>query len=217
MADPKQIVLASKSARRRFLTGELGLNVLYVDTVLEESAQVELEDPKDYVLRLAINKAEAISDKYPKSLIIGADTTVVLENQVMGKPQNTDEAWKMLTNLQGKTHNVITGMTILDVVSGKHIGTVVSSLVSMRALPTELISDYVASGSPMDKAGAYGIQDHDFNLATVLEGCYNNVVGLPLCTLSEMLQDFKIKSSLKTHSKVTKNCRDCPLNKANKQ
>ena len=214
MTDPQQIILASKSPRRRSLVKELNINVLCVDTSLEESAPKALEDPKNYVLRLAIDKADSISSNYPKALIIGADTTVVLNNRVMGKPRNPDEALKMLTNLRGKTHKVLTGVTILDVITGRYINSVVASLVLMRALSTKLISDYVKSGSPMDKAGAYGIQDNDFDLATVLQGCYNNVVGLPLCTLSEMLHDFQIKPRLNTPSTVTINCHDCPLNKA---
>ena len=214
MTVPRQIILASKSPRRRSLVKELNINVVCVDTNFEESTQKTLEDPRNYVMRLAIDKADSISSDYPKALIIGADTTVVLSNRVMGKPQNSKEASEMLNSLRGKTHKVLTGVTVLDVITGRYINSVVSSLVSMHTLSTELISDYVKSGSPMDKAGAYGIQDNDFDLATVLQGCYNNVVGLPLCTLSEMLRKFQITPRIDAPSMVTINCHDCPLNKA---
>ncbi len=214
MTVPRQIILASKSPRRRSLVKELNIDVVCVDTNFEESTQKTLEDPRNYVMRLAIDKADSISSDYPNALIIGADTTVVLSNRVMGKPQNSKEASEMLNSLRGKTHKVLTGVTVLDVITGRYINSVISSLVSMHTLSTELISDYVKSGSPMDKAGAYGIQDNDFDLATVLQGCYNNVVGLPLCTLSEMLRKFRITPRIDTTSIVTINCHDCPLNKA---
>ena len=214
MTAPRQIILASKSPRRRNLVRELNINVVCVDTNFEESAQKTLEGTRNYVMRLAIGKADSISSDYPNALIIGADTTVVLRNRVMGKPQNSKEASEMLNILRGKTHKVLTGVTVLDVITGRYLNSVVSSLVSMHNLSTELISDYIKSGSPMDKAGAYGIQDTDFDLATVLQGCYNNVVGLPLCTLSEMLRKFQITPRIDAPSMVTINCHDCPLNKA---
>ncbi len=210
----RQIILASKSPRRRSLVKQLNIDAVHADTTLIESAPKALEDPKNYVLRLAIDKVNSISRDYHKALIIGADTTVVLSNRIMGKPRDPDEAFEMLNSLRGKTHHVLTGLTILDTITGRHINSVVSSLVLMSDLSNELISDYIKSGSPMDKAGAYGIQDNGFNLATVLNGCYNNVVGLPLCTLSEMLEDFRIKPRLNTSSMVTINCHDCPLNEA---
>lgn len=147
-----------------------------------------MEDPIAYVVRLARDKAEAVYAKVrdPEAIILGADTTVTLDGHILAKPEDASDAARMLRMLSGRTHRVITGLAITSA-SGTEVAAEVTG-VQFLTLTDEEISAYVATGEPMDKAGAYGIQGYAGKWIPRVEGCYFNVVGLPLALVSTMLE-----------------------------
>lgn len=147
--------------------------------------------PADHVLVLSKHKADAVRSKVRDGLIIGADTIVVCKGKILGKPKDKKDAATMLSLLSGRTHEVYTGFTILDAKSGRSISDYEVTKVTFRKLSRKEISAYVASESPMDKAGAYGIQD-DYGAVFVerVEGCFYNVVGFPLTKFYIAMQKF---------------------------
>lgn len=188
------LYLASASPRRAQLIKLLGAkHVVISPTHVDETHDGNLA-PAEYVEQLALDKAKALLPKLPENeqgIIIGADTTVVLENAILGKPNDVDDAKAMLHRLSGNTHIVYTGVAIVDSATGKEHSFVEKTFVTFRELSDKEIADYVASGSPMDKAGSYGIQeDHGAVFVSRIEGDYYNVVGLPLCSLYLALRDF---------------------------
>lgn len=188
------LYLASASPRRAQLIKLLGAkHVVISPTDVDETHDGKL-GPAEYVEQLALDKARALLPKLSgneEAVIIGADTTVVLENAILGKPNDADDAKAMLRRLSGNTHIVYTGVAIIDSVSGKEHSFVEKTFVTFRELTDKEIADYVASGSPMDKAGSYGIQDdHGAVFVSRIEGDYYNVVGLPLCSLYLAVRDF---------------------------
>ncbi len=188
------LYLASASPRRAQLIKLLGAkHVIISPTHVDETHDGNLP-PAEYVEQLALDKARALLPKLPENeqgIIIGADTTVVLENAILGKPNDSDDAKAMLRKLSGNTHIVYTGVALIDSTSGKEHSFVEKTSVTFRVLSDKDIADYVASGSPMDKAGSYGIQeDHGAVFVSRIEGDYYNVVGLPLCSLYLALRDF---------------------------
>ena len=122
--------------------------------------------------------------------VIGADSMVVLEGQVMGKPSDATEARLMLLRLRGTRHQVATGVTVVDAASGRYLSDTMTSNITLRALSEREIDVSIASGMPLDKAGAYAVQDMDLRPAESWDGCYSNIVGLPLCRLGEMLAEL---------------------------
>lgn len=150
------------------------------------------ETPDAFVRRLASEKAREISGSYEDALVLGADTVVVLDGAILGKPEDTDDARAMLARLSGRTHVVYTGMAIEHGHTRRSVSHVSRTHVRMDVLSSEEIADYVAGGSPMDKAGAYGIQDDRGALfVTGIEGDYYTVMGLPLNALYRILRrDF---------------------------
>jgi nucleoside triphosphate pyrophosphatase len=144
----------------------------------------------------AREKAVDIAGTMKEAVVIGADTIVVLDDERLGKPVDRDDAVGMLTRLQGKCHRVITGICVIDTEIGKHVERYESSTIFMRAVTGEEINDYVDTGEPMDKAGAYAIQGGAGKFITSIEGSYTNIIGLPLELLAEMLAEFDIKVSL---------------------
>ena len=182
------IYLASKSPRRRNLLKQIGLSFKAFSVKLHEEI-FDGEHPIKTVKRLALHKLDEAKKKVSKGIIITADTIVVLDNEIIGKPRNEKDAVNILTKLSGRTHKVYTGFAIYNSESNKTIVNYERTFVTFRKLTNSEINDYVNSGSPMDKAGAYGIQD-DFGAVFVskINGCYYNVVGLPLSKLySELL------------------------------
>ena len=209
LSRPARVVLASTSPRRRDLIGELDLRVDLAAAIGTEGPRRGGETPEDYVLRLSAEKAMGVAGKYPDTIVIGADTAVVLGGDVLGKPADEDEAWDMLLSLRGRTHTVITGVTVVDSDAGRQRGAVRSSEVVMRSYDEREISDYVASGESADKAGAYAVQDEDFRPASVVRGCYPNVVGFPLCDVVKLLADLGVDASIRHGSQATARCDDC--------
>jgi septum formation protein len=174
------IFLASKSPRRRRLLKQLNLKFKSFSVDMDEKIYNN-ELPSKAVLRLAKEKLDLAKLKVSHGIIITADTIVVIDKKILGKPDNKNDAFKILRYLSGKTHIVYTGYSIHNFDNNKTISEYEKTKVTFRELTDEEIDDYIAGGSPMDKAGAYGIQD-DFGAVFIkkINGCYYNVVGLPL-------------------------------------
>jgi len=186
----RQVILASQSPRRRQLLSQIGLEFSTQPSSFDEDSIPLSLPPEEYVQRLAIGKAADIASRLKeKHLVIGADTTVVLERSILNKPANKVEAKSMLERLSGKTHTVYTGIALVAAPEGIKISAVQKTDVTFRPLQKEEIALYVDSGSPMDKAGSYGIQD-DFGAVFVehINGCYYTIVGLPLEMLYRKLR-----------------------------
>lgn len=182
-------VLASRSPRRRALLERLGLP-FEVRPATSEEVWPEDRAPGEAVERLALEKADNVADARPEALTLAADTVVVLDGMVLGKPADADEARRMLGRLSGATHEVYTGLALLHPASGRRVAAHETTAVTFADLSDHEISRYVASGSPLDKAGAYGIQDdHGALFVARIEGDYYNVVGLPLHRLYRLLGD----------------------------
>jgi MAF protein len=187
--DARRLMLASGSPRRRDLLEAVGLKVQVHPVSIDESRQPS-ETPLELVSRLAHQKAlaasEQVSGPHP---ILAADTIVVDGDEVLGKPGDSDQARDMLQQLRQREHKVHTAVTIMDPVSGAQYSSVCTTRVPMRNYNQAEIEDYIHSGSPLDKAGAYGIQDREFNPVDLdqLNGCFANVMGLPLCHVAEGL------------------------------
>ncbi|MCW8814240.1 MAG: Maf family protein [Chlorobium sp.] len=182
------IYLASKSPRRRKLLKQLGIifRSFSVNTIEEV---LDGEHPVDCVKRLALEKMNRAKKNVRNSIIITADTIVVLDKEVIGKPKNRKDAINILSLLSGRVHTVYTGFCVFNQKTNKSIIDFEKTKVEFRTINKDEIIDYVESGSPMDKAGAYGIQD-DFGAVFVkrIDGCYYNVVGLPLTKLYNALR-----------------------------
>jgi septum formation protein len=176
----KPLVLASRSPRRRQLLGQIGLTPRVVPCDIPEDIDPS-QSPEENARTLALKKAGVVAAEFDDALVLGADTIVVLDGVMLGKPADRKDAVRMLETLSGRTHTVITGFALLDRPSGRSYAGTESTKVTFRTLPRSEIDEYVAGGSPMDKAGAYGIQD-DYGavFVTRIEGCFYNVVGLPL-------------------------------------
>ncbi len=180
------LVLASASPRRRELLGSLGVDFNVLVPEVDETPR-EGERPRDFAERLACEKASAVQVE-PDTTVIAADTIVVLNNCILGKPENKTHAFEMLSSLSGNAHEVITAVSVRG--RGRTETFSVSTEVLFRSLQPEEIEAYIASGCPMDKAGAYAIQGGAAHMVRAIHGSYTNVVGLPLCELHETLASF---------------------------
>ena len=176
----RPIILASRSPRRIHLLRQIGIPFVVRESNVDETFQAGTA-PDEIVRKLSLEKASSVAAELNSGIVIGADTIVVMGGEILGKPSSKDDAVRMLSLLAGKTHTVFTGFALLDVKSGKSIVGYEKTEVTFRALAAREIEEYVASGSPMDKAGAYGIQD-DYGAVFVerINGCFYTVVGFPL-------------------------------------
>ena len=186
------LYLASASPRRAELLKRAGLEFRVLPSRVEEKRRPG-EAASAYVKRLALDKATEVRDRLcakgaRSGLVLGADTTVVLGSGILEKPKDAAEAKAMLKRLSGKEHRVMTGVALVPVAAGKPRSFVETTKVRFRRLSAKEIDGYVATGEPMDKAGAYGIQGAAGAFVTGITGCYFNVVGLPLARLAEMLK-----------------------------
>lgn len=182
-------VLASKSPRRKELLKAIGINAQIVPANVDESVFNKLE-PEKMVRELAMLKASEVARSFGKNtIVIGADTCVCLDGKVFGKPRSIEEAKNMLSILQGKTHEVYTGYCVFDCTTGSAVARSERTFVTFRSMTEEEIDAYVKTREPMDKAGAYGIQNMGALFVEKIEGDYFNVVGLPLCALSKLLKE----------------------------
>ncbi|MBK9924444.1 MAG: septum formation protein Maf [Anaerolineales bacterium] len=204
------MILASNSPRRKQLLALTGWNFIVSAANVDESV-VENESPANYVLRLAEKKARAIQANTDQ-IILASDTTVVDGLTILGKPEDKDEAITMLTRLRGRTHQVYTGVALLRVSDGHILTDLCVTDVPMRNYSDEEIRAYVATGDPLDKAGAYAIQHPDFRPVASMAGCYAGVMGLPLCHVVKMMRQLDIQPN----ADVPLNCQklleyDCPV------
>lgn len=182
------LILASNSPRRKELMTLFGLDFHACPAEIDESI-LPGETPLKYVVRLAEGKARAVSSQVPEdNLVIAADTTVADGMDIFGKPEDEAQALEMLSRLRGHVHQVYTAVVILRVSDGKLLLDACSTDVPMRDYSSEELAVYVATGDPLDKAGAYAIQHAGFHPVEHLQGCYANVVGLPLCHLMRLLR-----------------------------
>ena len=193
--NPNMLVLASASPRRRELLTQAGFSFQVHPAHIPEDPHPN-EDPIAYVTRLAREKAEAVFAEITKAAasdkrasaplqVLGADTTVTLDNHILGKPENPADAARMLRLLSGRTHRVITGVAL---VTANHVEVAAeATAVQFLTLSDQDIAGYVATGEPMDKAGAYAIQGRAARWIPRIEGCYYNVVGLPIALVSTLL------------------------------
>lgn len=186
----KPIILASSSPRRKGLLKQIGLEFIIEPSEYEEDMTIQAE-PITLARILARGKAFDVSQRHESGIVIGADTFLVFEDSVLGKPKNQTEAIAMLERLTGKTHSVISGVAVIDAQTGQEEVRAAETLVTFRDLSQEEIEEYVATGEPLDKAGAYGIQGRGAVLVERIEGDYFNVVGLPIATLTTMIRLFK--------------------------
>ena len=185
----KEIILASSSPRRSELLKQLGLQFRTLVCPVDETLPPGLS-PFELVELLAVKKAMAVARMLEDGIVIGADTVVFWHGQPLGKPSDGDDAMEMLGRLQGTVHEVYTGVALVDADSRKVLIEHEKTRVFFRSFDEEEIRRYVATGEPMDKAGAYAIQGLGAIFIKGLEGCYSNVVGLPLARLAKMLKQF---------------------------
>lgn len=195
--DQLSLVLASASPRRAQLLGQLGVEFRVEAANVNEDIVAE-EKPTDYVERLAHAKAAHVSRLLTReSIALGADTIVVLAGEILGKPRDKVDAGNMLARLSGCEHEVLTGVCLVAGGGSEPLySKVIRTQVTFRPLSKGEITRYVASGEPMDKAGAYGIQGVGAVFVRAIQGSYSNVVGLPLCETYEALQELGISCAL---------------------
>lgn len=189
------LILASASPRRKTLLEQIGYTFRVIPSHVEEPAYSG-HHPAEYAMALASLKAGEISSQYPESLVVGADTIVVVGDIVLGKPADASEAHKMLSMLSNKSHEVITAYSFQHQSLGIDNVQFVSTEVHFRLLRDEEIDAYIATGSPFDKAGSYGIQDYSSIFVDGISGCFYNVVGLPLSDFDSKLQHLLRDNSL---------------------
>lgn len=210
----RTLVLASGSPRRRELMGKY-FNHVELNRPSDEEPEPEADEKPDvYALRVARTKAEQIAQRRHDAVVIAADTVVALDGDIMGKPQDENEAISMLQRLRGKTHRVTTGVVVLDTGTGLSYKAAPQTAVTMRGYSGGEIEAYAASGEPMDKAGGYAIQDATFKPVSNIEGCYLNVVGLPVCVLADLLVQAGKTNEMKMDVAAPVECTDCTFGKA---
>lgn len=187
----RRLILASGSPRRRQLLSLLGLPFVIKAAGVDES-QLDGEPPTELVLRVSQAKACAINGAQPEELVVAADTIVVLDGKVLGKPADGDDATNMLRCLRGRPHIVYSGISVWHPSSQRMAVELGQSTVWMRHYTEDEIAAYVDSGDPLDKAGAYAIQHPTFDPVSRVEGCRLSVMGLPLCHLGRALAQFGV-------------------------
>lgn len=210
----RRLVLASGSPRRRQLLSLLGIPFIVKAAGVDESP-LPGEPPTEMVLRVSQAKALAVRGVRPDELVIAADTIVVLDGTVLGKPLDGRDAARMLRDLRGRAHWVYSGVSVWHPVTGRMVCELSGSAVWMRDYGDDEIAAYVDSGDPLDKAGAYAIQHPGFSPVESMEGCYASVMGLPLCRLTYLLGQFDIAPEpsvgIRCQAKLQY---DCPISNA---
>ncbi|OGP73991.1 MAG: septum formation protein Maf [Deltaproteobacteria bacterium RBG_16_49_23] len=181
-----RLILASRSPRRYDLLKQLGLDFNVIHSQVEEDFPAA-ESPRKHVIRLAEAKAMDVSNRYIDCWVIGADTIVYVDGQILGKPRNKEEARQMLQLISGKEHRVLTGISVRHSDKGKGEREAVETAVRVKPLSPVEMDWYIGTGEPFDKAGGYGIQGIGSFMIESINGSYTNVVGLPLCELLQML------------------------------
>ncbi|MCX8022956.1 MAG: Maf family protein [Syntrophorhabdaceae bacterium] len=191
--DGASIILASQSPRRIDILRTLGIPFAIIPPNIDESRKKE-ETPREYVLRIASEKAAKVGNLFPENWIIGADTVVVLKGKILGKPESEREAFSMLKALKGKWHKVITGYCVLNITKNVLFRDAVETKVFMRALSDREIIRYIKTSEPLDKAGSYAVQGKGGYMIKEIKGSYQNVIGLPICEVAEALISLGVLS-----------------------
>ncbi len=187
----KPLILASASPRRRDLLESIGLE-FHIETATVDESPAGGESPSDFVLRLSKEKAEAVTHRHPGVWVLAADTIVVVDSDILGKPENMSAAISMLQRLSGRVHEVWTGFCLCHHNDSVLAQGAVRTEVRFADLPEELCDAYVKTGEPLDKAGAYGIQGKGACLVESVNGSYTNVVGLPLAEVVQELLRYGV-------------------------
>lgn len=201
MTTTHPLLLASASLRRRQIITKLGLPfTVAVAPTDEEAVQKQYQGPVEKLGQWTAEHKAMATLTLPEAsnrIVITADTTVILEGKELGKPHDAAHAFQLLRSLRGRWHSVVTGVVVSTIVDGniQMRGASCTTPVLMRPYSDEEISAYIATGDPLDKAGAYGIQHPQFQPTERIDGCYLNVVGLPLCTLVDLLAQFDVHPS----------------------
>ncbi len=193
-----KLLLASGSPRRRQLMRAAGLQPR-VEAVDVDESLIQGEGPAEMVVRLASAKARAARQRFSnRALILAADTTVVFDGRILGKPRDAAEAVRMLMDMRGQEHEVLTALALADTKQGEERVRLSRSRLQLREFSRSEAQAYADGGSPLDKAGAYGIQDDGFNPVDfeAFSDCFTNVMGLPLCTLADMLAELGWKAEM---------------------
>ncbi len=192
----KKLILGSQSPRRHSLIKKINVDFDVVEPDFDE--KLDSDDFSDEKIKsLSFQKALSIIEKHnpENSLVISADTVVILNNKILGKPKDEADAIEMLRALSGNTHFVATAVTVFDSDSKKSLTEIVKTFVTFQKLGDSLISDYVKNFKPLDKAGAYGIQEMGEEFIKSVDGCLDNVIGLPVGKLREMLAEFNLQEN----------------------
>ncbi|MBI4336612.1 MAG: septum formation protein Maf [Chloroflexi bacterium] len=203
------LVLASASPRRQDLLQALGVPFRTLPSEGQEAPREDGETPEAYASRLALQKAQQVAARIGQGLVLGADTVVVLDDQVLGKPHSPQEAQDMLKALAGRTHRVITAVAVGNAATGGWRMAHQVTQVTMRPYTVQEMDAYIGAGGPFDKAGGYAVQDPVFRPVERVEGCYLNVVGLPLCTVADLMQQFGLRPRPQPGWEPPGNCPAC--------
>jgi len=205
------LVLASSSPRRKSILSLLGYDFNVVIPTDEEDKIANNIPIEEMTKSIALGKTKQISKTYPNSTIIAADTLVSIDGLIFGKPSSKIQAKGILTKLRGRTHQVVTAIAVIDPNIEQPLVSSESTKVTMRNYSDHEISTYLQSGQSIDKAGAYGIQDTNFNPTQEIEGCYLNVVGLALCNLIHIFSTFNVEFSNRFLDINPDNCVFCNI------
>jgi len=184
------MILASGSPRRRELLAQAGYAFTVQAADIDESIRGG-EEPEEYVRRLALEKAQAVAEREPDAVVIGSDTTVVLDGAILGKPVDAVEARAMLERLSGRVHQVHTGIAAVSAGSVHAVSHVETTHVTFGVIPEAELEHYLATGDSLDKAGAYGIQGYAARWIPRIDGCYFNVMGLPVAATVALLERLR--------------------------
>ncbi len=205
----RRLILASGSPRRRQLIKAIDLPLRIVGSGDDEPDPSAGESPRLYVQRLALQKAKFATKMTRDDIVLGADTSVAIDDAILGKPASATEAVQMLQLLRGRMHEVVTGIAILDTETGICSTSARASKVYMRQYSDNEIARYVESGEPFDKAGAYAAQDASFKPAERIDGCYANVIGLPVCDVLTLLDRIGVPTTFRLGWQTYPGCADC--------
>ena len=182
-----RVILASASPRRAELLKNIIQNLEVKPSRVDET-KIKAKTPDAFAVKAAVAKAKAVAAKNKDAIVIGADTVVVLGKKIIGKPRDKKDAVRILKSLSGRIHRVITGIAVIDTKSGETLTHHEITKVKMKKLKLKEIADYVATGSPLDKAGGYGIQEIEAIFIERIDGDFDNVVGLPVAALLKLLR-----------------------------
>lgn len=187
----KSIILASASPRRKDLLEKIGLKFKIVKSDCKETIDMNL-NPHSLAQKLSLEKARIVAKKYKSAIIIAADTLVILDNRIIGKPKDKKDARETLKLLSNRVHSIITGFTIIDSSSGKSVSKSEETKVFMKKITDREIDSYIKTGEPFGKAGSYAIQEKGSMFIEKIEGDFFNAVGLPIYSLIKALKNFGV-------------------------